>query len=190
MDELHNMVKLESGVSQFRIKEAERNDAPVFNLYEQAELEDDLSGIRTSKDPKKIRTNDRVSILKEGDVVFGLISGKCAIVKPWHSGYLFSQNYVRLSPLPSVDPHFLAFLLNENDVIKLQLHVGRQGSSVKMHTVKQLANLQMPDLPPLDTQKIIGCLYFNQLELTAHKKRHADSETIFMIEKLKEASRR
>lgn len=78
-------------------------------------------------------------------------------------------------------------MINENTDIKKQLHIGKQGSSVVKCTVRQITDLQLPDFPSLEKQKIIGCLYFNQLKLAALEKRLADSETKLVLQKLKEA---
>lgn len=44
---------------------------------------------------KVIRTNDKVRILFDGDLVFSLISGKAGIVRKKHEGYLYTQNYIK-----------------------------------------------------------------------------------------------
>jgi hypothetical protein len=48
--------------------------------------------------------------------------------------------------------------------------------------------LIFPIPPPLEKQRVIGELYFNQLKLAALKKRIAELETKLIIEKLKEAN--
>ena len=187
MVQLKDITIIESGTSQFRINEAQGEDAPIRFFYGQAELEADLTSLASSIDPKQIRTNDEVSTLKDGDLVFSLISGKSTIVKPWHEGYVFTQNYVRIVPAPLIDSCFLAYLLNENEEIKRQLAIGQQGSITLKYTVKQLSSLQIPNLPPIKRQKIIGDLYFRQLKLAALEKRLADSETKLVLQRLKEA---
>lgn len=184
---LSEIVKVESGTPQFRIKEDSKG-APAYRFYGQPEIESDSAGISpTNSTPRIIHTNDKVCTLKTNDLVFSLLSGKCAFVKPWHDGYLLTQNYIRLVPKPSIDAEFLAYMINENTDIKKQLHIGKQGSSVVKCTVRQITDLQLPDFPSLEKQKIIGCLYFNQLKLAALEKRLADSETKLVLQKLKEA---
>lgn len=187
MVQLKDITIIESGTSQFRINETQGKDVPIRFFYGQAELEADLTSLASSIDPKQIRTSDEVSTLKDGDLVFSLISGKSTIVKPWHEGYAFTQNYVRIAPAPLIDACFLAYLLNENEEIKRQLAIGQQGSITLKYTVRQLSNLQLPNLLPIKRQKIIGDLYFRQLKLAALEKRLADSETKLVLQKLKEA---
>jgi hypothetical protein len=179
-----------SGSPQFRIKESLSLNAPVYTFYSQSELEYDLSGIPTKRDiPKQVHTFDKVSILKKGDLLFSLISGKATIVSELHEGYLFTQNYVKITPTQEIDARYLAYMLNEDTDIKKQLETGIQGSFTLKFTVKQLSDLKLQTLPKIKTQKIIGELYFKGLKLTALKKRVAEFENILLINKLKEANR-
>lgn len=68
--------------------------------------------------------------------------------------------------------------------------MGLQGSQVLKYTLKQVKELELPDLPAMETQRLIGELYFNQLRLEALRNRAANSETIIVLEKLREASRK
>jgi len=184
------LVELNSGTPQFRIKESLNADAPTYFFYGQPEMEDDLIDIETHGDNgKQIRTYDNVSTLEKGDLVFSLISGKATIVRSSHSGYLFTQNYVRLAPAPQVDAEYIAYMLNEDTDIRRQLHNSQQGSVTMKFAIRQLSDLLFPYPPPIEKQRAIGELYFNQLRLAALKKRVATLETALIIEKLKEASR-
>ena len=71
----------------------------------------------------------------------------------------------------------MVYLLNENDFVKKQLRLGLQGSVVIKYTLKQLKEIQIPILPQLDRQKILGEIYFKQLRLQALKKRVIQYET-------------
>lgn len=62
---------------------------------------------------------------------------------------------------------------------------GLQGSAVLKHTVKQLRELELPNMHTYDKQKIIGDIYFNQQQLSALRMRVANTEQILLIEKLK-----
>lgn len=190
MIRMTEIVELNSGTSQFRIKESLSADAPTYFFFGQLEMEDDLTGIEThGGSGKQIRTSDSVGTLESGDLVFSLISGRATIVQSSHDGYLFTQNYVRLTPAPHFDARYLAYMLNEDDEIKRQLHSGQQGSVTLKFTIRQLSDLLFPIPPPIEKQRVIGELYFNQLRLAALKKRVVTLETTLIAEKLKEANR-
>jgi restriction endonuclease S subunit len=184
------IAELNSGTPQFRIKESLDFDAPAYFFFGQPEMEDDLTGVEThSGGRKQIRTSDNVGTLKSGDLVFSLISGKATIVRGGHNGYLYTQNYVKFAPTPTIDAGYLVYMLNENADIKRQLQSGQQGSVTLKFTIRQLSDLIFPLPPPIEKQRVIGELYFNQLRLAALKKRVATTETTLIIEKLKEANR-
>ncbi|WP_251213075.1 restriction endonuclease subunit S [Adlercreutzia murintestinalis] len=184
---LSDIAELKSGTSQYRTVESSSENDPIYYFYGQSEMENDLSGVEIcSESSKRIRTKDRVMTLEAGALVYSLASGNAAIVSPKHSGYLLTQNYVKFMLSPGVDARYLAYLLNENAFIRRQLTGGLQGSATLKFTVKQLSELQLPDLPSIEQQRIVGALYFNQLKLAALKKRLVDLETKKMMGKLKE----
>ena len=115
-----------------------------------------------------------------------MISGKSAIVSGYHQGYLYTQNYVKLIAAIKIDSKYLVYLLNEDNFIKRQFQMGLQGSQVLKYTLKQVKELELPKLPPIMKQKVIGEIYFDQLRLEALKKRVANFETKVVLEKLKE----
>lgn len=189
MMQMIEMAELNSGTPQFRIKESLDPDAPVYLFFGQSEMEDDLTGVETHTGvTKQIRTFDKVDTLQKGDLVFSLISGKAAIVRSGHNGYLYTQNYVKLLPTSVIDIGYLAYMLNEDENIKRQLQSSQQGSVTLKFTIRQLTELVFPIPPPIEKQRVIGELYFNQLRLAALKKKVAMAETAFVIEKLKEAN--
>ncbi|WP_339221924.1 restriction endonuclease subunit S [Paenibacillus sp. FSL W7-1332] len=188
MNKLKDMVEFVSGSPQFRIIETSDISAPQYTYYGQSDLEADLVDMDSNgSDGKQVRTFDKVNTLCHGDVVFSLISGKSAIVGVKHRGYLYTQNYVKLVASNKVDSKYLAFLLNEDPFIKKQFQKELQGSQVLKYTLKQVKELELPDLPPIDRQRIIGDLYFYQLRLEALKKRAANLEIHILLEKLREA---
>ena len=190
MKKLSDFVEFISGSPQFRITQVFDEKAPVYTYYSQTDLSDDLKGIISSDlDNKQVRTDDKVSTLSSGDVVFSLISGNASIVNKEHNGYLFTQNYVKLVPNKDIDPKFLVYLINENRLIKKQFMFGLQGSQVLKYTLKQLKELEMPHIPPMDKQRTIGTVYFNQLKLKAIKTRKIELETAILLAKLEEAIR-
>lgn len=188
MPKMEEVAELKGGISQLRIREALTDGAPTYFFYGQPELETDLAGISTADNgggAKQIRTLDKVSVLTSGAVAFSLISGKAAVVGAAHDGYILTQNFVKLTPRSSVDPFYLAYLLNENADVRHQLLSGQQGSATLRFTVKQLSAVLLPDFPSLEVQSVIGELYFNQLKLNALKKHQADLGTALVLGKIK-----
>ncbi|AVP54382.1 restriction endonuclease subunit S [Clostridium tetani] len=188
MEKLSELVELVSGSPQFRITEVFDEKTPLFTYYSQTDLTDDLVGI-TSKtvNNKQVRTNDKLNTLCDGDVVFSLITGIATIVRKEHEGYICTQNYVKLLPSHKIDSKFLVYLINENKIIKKQFVLGLQGSKVLKYTLKQLKELEIPKIPSIDKQKIIGQVYFNQLRLQTLRNRAAELETKIRLAKLEEA---
>ena len=187
MPNINQFVSFLSGTPQFRITECSSAEAPVYTLYSQADLENDLRRLMTPHSGKPIRTFDKVCVAFAGEVVFSLVSGMAAIVQAEHDGYLLTQNFVTLAPSSQIDARYLVYLLNENRQIKHQFHRSRQGSSTMKYTIKHLAALELPPLPPLDRQKLIGELYHAQLRLDALRKRATDLETILVLEAIRKA---
>lgn len=188
MEKLSRLVELVSGSPQFRITEVFDEKTPLFTYYSQTDLTDDLVGIISKTvDNKQVRTNDKVNTLCHGDVVFSLITGIATIVRKEHEGYIYTQNYVKLLPSNKIDSKFLVYLINENKTIKKQFVLGLQGSQVLKYTLKQLKQLEIPKIPSIDKQKIIGQVYFNQLRLQALRNRAAELETKIRLSKLEEA---
>lgn len=189
MKKLSELVRLISGTPQFRITEVFDEKTSLVTYYSQTDLTDDLVGIISENvENKQVRTNDKVNTLCDGDVVFSLITGIATIVSKEHEGYLYTQNYVKLLPSHKIDSKFLVYLINENKAIKKQFVLGLQGSQVLKYTLKQLKELEIPKIPTIDKQKIIGQVYFNQLRLQALRNRVAELETTIRLAKLEEAS--
>ena len=189
MKKLHELVKFDSGSPQFRITEVWDESAPVFTYYNQNDLEEDRSGIISkSSERKQVRTLDAVHTLSAGDVIFSLITGKAAMVGDVHAGFLYTQNYIKMTPCPSLSKEFLVYLLNEDRSIRRQFAVGLQGSTILKYTLQQVKGLVLKKLPDLEQQRIIGAVYFNQLRLQALKNRAAEWETVICLTSLAEVS--
>lgn len=187
MKKLRDTIELVSGSPQFRIKGTLDNSAPTYIYYGQPEIDADLVGFETSGDEnKKIKTFDKVNTVNQGDILFSLISGKATLVREEHQGYLYTQNYVKLTPKNKIEVKYLIYLLNEDEDIRRQFQTGLQGSMVLKYTIKQLRELELPQLPSLEKQKLLGEIYFHQLRLQALKERVAIAETTIILEKLKE----
>lgn len=182
-----DLVSFKLGSPQFRIKETLAKGAPLYQMYSQLDLEEDLAGVVSDhQENKQVKTLDDVATLKANDLVFSLISGKAALVSPEHAGYLYTQNYLILEPDERLDDKFLLYLLNEDKGIARQLWLGLQGSMVLKYTVKQIKDLKLPKLPSLSKQVAIGQVYLKQKHLQAVKKRRADNELTLQLAKLEE----
>lgn len=181
---LKDIVSLETGSAQFRIKETLDSDAPLYKFYSQSDMLDSLNGIISENENKQIRTFDKVKTTSIGDIMFSLISGTTSIVVEQHSDYIYTQNYIKLTPKNKIDSKFLVYLLNESKGIKKQLHIETQGSQVLKHTTKQVKELFIGILPPLEKQKVIGDIYFKQLKLQSLKEKTAKNETSIILKLL------
>ena len=187
---LGDVVEASSGSPQFRITEILNSEAPLYTFYNQSDLVDDLIGIESSsKENKKIRTNNKVFTLKTNDVIFSLISGMATIVSEKHEGYIYTQNYVKLNLNDDIDSRYFVFLINESKDIRKQLTIGLQGSQVFKYTLKQLKDINLPKMPLIEKQKIIGEIYFKQLKLTALKNKVAELEKTVVFNKLEGVSK-
>ncbi|WOV86679.1 restriction endonuclease subunit S [Sporosarcina oncorhynchi] len=190
MRKLSDVVEFVSGSPQFRITEVFDVEAPLYTYYGHSNIDDDLVDIVSSNsDSKQVRTQDRVNTLDAGDIIFSLISGNSTIVRKGHEGYLYTQNYVKLIPAENIDSKYLVYLLNEDKSIRKQFLMGLQGSQVLKYTLRQVKELEIPKLPQIGNQQIIGEIYFNQLRLQALRNRAANNEKIILLEKLKGASK-
>ena len=189
MIRLCDVVEVVSGTPQFRITEESGSTASTYAFYAQADLEEDLVGSHSADSTRKwIRTSDAVMTTSVGDVVFSLISGSSAIVGPGHEGCLLTQNYAKLVPSGEVEARYLVYLLNEDRGIRRQLRIGQQGSISKKYALGQLAALELPSLPSLERQALIGELYVGQLRLDSLRKRVSELETTLVLEAIREVS--
>lgn len=187
MISITDIADFESGTPQFRINESKDKKAPLYTTYGQTDVEEDLLNIDIpGGDSRPIFTNDKVILLHAGDLVFSYISGDAVIVGEKHEGFLLTQNYVRIKPKPTVDSKYIAFLLNVDKNIKRQFRKGLQGSVLMKYTLNGLKAIELPDMPALKKQRLIGEIYFEQLHLEALKKKLAKLDTIAVIKKIKE----
>ena len=190
MHKLTDYVELFGGIPQFRIVETGSRRAPIYNIFGQNDLLEDLFGVNSPKmNSKVIRTTEQVTTLSTGNIIFSLISGTACIVSEKHKRYLYTQNYIKISPDSSIDPKFLIYLLNEEEMVRKQFHFGLQGSTTLKYTLKQLKGLELPMLPSLEKQRLIGDVYLKQLKVQALKCREAKEETKVVLYKLEEVMR-
>lgn len=190
MVSISSLVAFVSGTPQFRIKEDFSGDAPLYFFYGQTEIEEGLAGLDLrTVNKRQVRTFECVSTAVAGDVIFSLISGKAAIVQTGHSGYLFTQNYVKLVPSAVLDAQYLVYMINEDGDVRRQLRSGQQGSVILKYTIRQLSSLLLPPLPPKDVQEVVGELYLSQLRLAALKRQASVLETALVLGRIKEANK-
>lgn len=176
---IQNVFHSNTGISQYRIEESNRSDAKIYTLYGQNELYEDLYGVPGAmSDRKQIKVDGMGpgAIAKEGDLLFSTISGEAAIVSAEHDGYVFTQNYARMEPMSKlVDRKYMAYLINENQSIKRQFKQNLQGSQVIRYSLKLLKEIALPELPPIEIQRVIGDIYFKQLLLRSLRQRVAEN---------------
>ena len=176
---IQNVFHSNTGISQYRIEESNRSDAKVYTLYGKNELYEDLYGVPGAmSDRKQIKVDGMGpgAIAKEGDLLFSTISGEATIVSSEHDGYVFTQNYARMEPMSRlVDRKYMAYLINENQSIKRQFKQNLQGSQVIRYSLKLLKEIVLPELPPIEIQRMIGDIYFKQLLLRSLRQRVAEN---------------
>lgn len=187
LPQLAEIAEIKSGVPESRLKSSLNENSSYRYLYLQSDLNDDLVGLNViDKDSDIIKVDKKAVLLDAGDLVFSLISGKAAIVHPFHTGYVITQNFVKIIPMEAIDAKYIAYEINEDNEIRHQLLVGKQSSSILRFSINQLSTLVLPPFPSLEKQQLIGDIYFKQLKLSALKKRHADLETKLVLREMKE----
>jgi restriction endonuclease S subunit len=173
------------GTPQSRLHDnTKKGNAKLYVQYGQLEMDEDLvNSPYSNSNEKTILTTDKVDLVHTGDVIFGFVSGRATLVRPIHDNYLFTQNFVKLEPRFTIDPKYLVYLFNENQDLRNQLERRRHGTRVI--TMKQLRELELPELPPYERQKVIGELYFNQKQLDSLRHRVAELQDQYVMEILK-----
>lgn len=185
MKKLADFVSFESGIPPFRILESAVSTDPVYTYLGQSHIDGDLVGLSVDEESKIIRTADTVSTVKTGDIIFSLISGKAAIVSAAHDGYLFTQNFVRITIKSGLNPEYVVFLLNEEPSVQRQLKRELQGTVVRKYSMKQLRELTITHLPTIAKQKLIGSIYHKQMRVEALQKRVAENKRVYVLGLLK-----
>ncbi len=163
-------LEIVSGITPIRIRETSNPTVPERCVYGLAELEKDMRLASSGNDAitaRKIRTEQEVPIVKEGDLVLSLQNPKAAIVSREHDGYLQTINTVVLKTSKEVDPKFLLFLINEEPKVQQLLLNDNLGSIVSRTTVRQVEKLGQIHLPDMKTQRLIGDVYLKQIQMAA-----------------------
>ncbi|WP_197496307.1 restriction endonuclease subunit S [Gallibacterium salpingitidis] len=177
-----DILTISSGIPFSRIEED--FSAPSYSVYSQNDLQADLGITSVCIENKLLRTYDKVSTVKTGDIIFSLISGTAARVQAARSGYIYSQNYAVLLPNPIIDKNFLVYLINCDQDVKHQFAASMQGSQVLKYTLNQLRQLELKTLPDLSIQQAIGKIYMSQNRLMTLKNRLIERENQYLLSSL------
>lgn len=185
---MEKLFSIRIGSPQFRIRETSDPNAKHYYYYTQEMLLNDLDGSVISENRNTMRqigTVDNVITVKSGDIVMNLMTGTASCVSGIHDGFLLTKNFCILDPIETVDPLYLVYLINEDQTVKRSLQKSMNEGVVRFITTKQLDELEYPQLPPLETQRIIGNLYFNQKKLSALQIQNAQLIERLIIEQLR-----
>ena len=171
---LSELFLIKGGSPQVRIKVSENFDARNYFFYDQNHLLQDISQseIEDGAVEKAIKTKDTVEIAEKNDLIISLISATSAKVSAQHQGYIISQNYVKLVPIDEniIDKNYVAYMLNESQIVKKQLYRQLQGSNFVKVTIAILKMLEIP-VVPIEKQRQIGQLYVKSSRLsTLHQR--------------------
>ncbi|WP_105117108.1 restriction endonuclease subunit S [Streptococcus suis] len=175
---LEELALFTGGSLQVRLDALSSVDVREYTLYNQQHHQlDGYEVIEETVDSRTVRTDREVTLLKEGDLLFSLLSGKAVLVRAEHAGFLYTQNYIKIDPIAQLDKAFLLYLINESSDIRRQFYQSLQGSEVLKYTVKQLKSLQLGPLPDLEMQVRLGRVYLDGLAL--RHKRHSYAQGDF-----------
>lgn len=136
--------------------------------------------ILISKQPQCVFT-------KEGGLLYGLTQFRSIVVTKKLSGRLVPSNLVILKIRnKTIDPWYLMWVLNEGPCSKDNIFPRIQGQGiVKLLSVANLRELEVPAPPPKAKQEEVGGLYRLLLEKKRIQKQIDDSENILIQEALK-----
>ncbi|CUR64582.1 restriction endonuclease subunit S [Leuconostoc gasicomitatum] len=183
---ISELFSIKGGSPQVRIKVSKDFDAHRYIFYNQNHLLQDISQSEELENnivEKSIKTKDMVEILTKNDLIISLISATGTKVSAQHQGYLISQNYVKLVPIDEnvIDKNYLAYMLNESQVVKKQLYRQLQGSNFVKVTIAILKTLEIP-MVSIEKQRQIGQLYVDSSRLSTLRKRVEVGKTHLMNE--------
>ena len=189
MVNLSQVCTVKPGVSQARIHMTPGNKAPIYFIYSADDLQNDLTGI--TKDywmpderVNNIHTYDDLEVLESGDLVYSILSHTAALVSKAHAGFILTSNFVKLEPCLELDKRYLMFLLNCDPQVRTSLLNGMDSSYFKRVTIKLLESLEIPDLPDINTQQMIGNTYVLQKHLTGKRQESLELKEKYVIESL------
>jgi restriction endonuclease S subunit len=112
--------------------------------------------------PDKQYRNEAVNkkqFLAAGDILVKRLNPSFVyVIENDNRPMIASQNLFVVRPGPNVDPYYLAFLLEQKDIICQAEHVTGSSAAIKAITIKKLGELTVP-LVSMDKQKKIGCIW-------------------------------
>lgn len=165
------------------------NKAPIYFIYSADDLRNDLTGMvkdywLPDERVNNLRTYDDLEVLEPGNLVYSILSHSAALVSKAHAGFILTSNFVKLEPNSEIDKRYLMFLLNCDPDVRVSLLGELDGSYFKRVTIKSLGSLEIPDLPDIDTQQMIGYTYALQKQLTGRRQESLELKEKYVIESL------
>ena len=93
-------------------------------------------------------------------VLIGITSYKAFVIDENYIGRVI-PSYFAIVDLDKekVDPYYFTWYFNEEESVKKQLTIAKQGSSIKSLSVQMLRELEIV-IPPIEIQKKIGKIYY------------------------------
>ncbi|MDD6258789.1 MAG: restriction endonuclease subunit S [Erysipelotrichaceae bacterium] len=186
---LLDVCAVKPGISQARIHMSPDNKAPIYFIYSADDLRNDLTGMVNDcwlpdERVNNIHTYDELDVLEPDDLVYSILSHTAALVSKAHAGFILTSNFVKLEPNSELDKRYLMFLLNCDPDARASLLGELDGSYFKRVTIKSLGNLEIPELPDLKTQQMIGETYVLQKRLTGKRQESLELKEKYVIESL------
>lgn len=180
---LEEIVVVKVGKNISRVNEV---DARTIETYGYENLMEDLNSYSFDVKPNSYNNHQiddtNVHLSEVGDVVFSFISSKAAIVSKENNGKLINQNFAKLMiSCEDLVPTYLCYLLNESFVMKQQMKISKQGSTVRKLTPAILKGLEVK-LPDLKKQQMIGQAYLTLKKRQALAKLQSDLEEKLYLE--------
>lgn len=169
---LENVLTIKLGLNLSRQKDKE--DIPI---YSNKDMLEDLEQLDVNPpDKASVPFDDGTHTVRTGDIVYNFINTICGIVSPKHDGKTINQNFAKIIiDDEKIDAKFLCYLLNESSEIERQKFISFQGTIIKKLSPSMIQMFDVT-LPPLETQKKIGQLYFNSLKRQALNKKEQELE--------------
>ena len=96
----------------------------------------------------------------KGMVLIGITSYKAFVIDENYIGRVI-PSYFAIVDLDKekVDPYYFTWYFNEEESVKKQLTIAKQGSSIKSLSVQMLRELEVV-IPPIEIQRKIGKIYY------------------------------
>ena len=191
---MKTLFSVSAGYTQARLKISNDINSNLYYFCSTDLLRDALYDIPFEEDLSKInqiRSEENLETIDEGDLIVSLVGGFAAIASEdlTNESFILTQNFAKITPSKEIDKKYLLFLLNEDRNIRSQLFGNIVGIGRTKITVKQLSELTIDKLPPLDKQKLIGDVYIKTKRLTYLRKQSLELKEKYTIEALKASLR-